>query len=132
MARNLSGSDDGGKRRGGRRLTAHGSDPLAASSASTSSVWTPKQARSVRGIEAARSAMEQDPRSTEARGRFAMVCHAHDLFEEAAVAYRRAACRASRFEVLELVLQSRVLFRRQAGFMVGTTDSGRAPGLAPC
>lgn len=40
------------------------------------------------------AAIEEQPRSAEAWGRFAMVCHVHDLFDEAAAGYRQAAALA--------------------------------------
>lgn len=42
-------------------------------------------------LVAAQEAIEESPRSAAAWGRYGMVCHAHDLFDEAAVAYRQAA-----------------------------------------
>lgn len=42
-------------------------------------------------IAAAQEAIEESPRSADAWGRFGMVSHAHDLFDEAAAAYRQAA-----------------------------------------
>ncbi len=41
-------------------------------------------------LKATRAAILKDPGSAEAWGRFGMVAHAHELWQEAAVAYRRA------------------------------------------
>lgn len=41
-------------------------------------------------IVAGQEAIEKSPRSADPWGRYGMVCHAHDLFDEAAAAYRQA------------------------------------------